>query len=75
MLLDEDRIPMHIKFKWNLYSIRLNSIDLNFHPYGICFVGVRYRTRCPSISSSIAFELNVPRGDFSSIAIEITFVT
>ena len=36
------------------------------------------RARCPSIFSSIAIELNVPRDDFSSISsivIELTFVT
>ena len=32
------------------------------------------RARCPSIFSSIAIELNVPRDAFSSIAIELTFV-
>ena len=32
------------------------------------------RARCPSMFSSIAIELNVPRDDFSSIAIELTFV-
>ena len=31
----------------------------------------RLRARCPSIFSSIAIELNVPRDDFSSIAIEL----
>ena len=33
------------------------------------------RARCPSFLSSIAIELNVPHDDFSSIAIELTFVT
>ena len=33
------------------------------------------RARCPSILSSIAIELNVPRGESSSIAIEQTFGT
>ena len=33
------------------------------------------RTHCPSIVSPIAIELNVPHDDFSSIAIELTFVT
>ena len=32
------------------------------------------RARCPSIFSSIAIELNVPRDEFSSVAIELTFV-
>ena len=32
------------------------------------------RARCPSIFSSIAIKLNVPRDDFSSIAIELIFV-
>ena len=33
------------------------------------------RARCPVNFSSIAIELNVPRDEFSSIAIELTFVT
>ena len=33
------------------------------------------RARCPSIFSSIAIELNVPRDDFCLIAVELTFVT
>ena len=33
------------------------------------------RLRCLSIFSPIAIELNVPRDGFSSIAIELTFVT
>ena len=36
---------------------------------------MQLRARCPSMFSSIAIELNVPRDDLSSIAIEITFVT
>ena len=32
------------------------------------------RVRCPSIFSSIVIELSVPRDNFSSIAIELTFV-
>ena len=36
-----------------------------------CFV---LRARCPPIFSSIAIELNVPCNEFSSIAIELTFV-
>ena len=39
------------------------------------FTRTRHRTRCPSIFSSIAIELNVSRDDFSSIAIELTYVT
>ena len=35
---------------------------------------MRLRALCPSIFSSIAIELNVPCDDFSSIAIELTFV-
>ena len=35
---------------------------------------LKLRARCPSIFSSIAIELNVPRDEFSSIAIELTFV-
>ena len=31
--------------------------------------------RCPSICSSIAIELNVPRDEFSLTVIELTFVT
>ena len=33
------------------------------------------RARCPSIFSSIAIKLNVTCDEFSSIAIELTFVT
>ena len=33
------------------------------------------RAHCPSIFSSIAIKLNIPRDDFSSIAIELTFVS
>ena len=38
------------------------------------YAGESLRARCPSISS-IAIELHVPRDDFSSIAIELIFVT
>ena len=31
--------------------------------------------QCPSIFSSLAIELNVPRDESSSLAIELTFVT
>ena len=34
----------------------------------------KLRARCPSVFSSIAIEPNVPRDDFSSIAIELAFV-
>ena len=40
----------------------------------IMFFNQCLRARCPSIFSSIAIELNVPRDDFSLIAIELTFV-
>ena len=33
------------------------------------------RVRCPSIFSLIVIELSIPRDDFSSIAIELTFIT
>ena len=33
------------------------------------------RARCPSILRSIAIKLNVPRDEFSLIAIELIFVT
>ena len=36
-------------------------------------IKVKLRARCPSIFSSVAIELNVPRDDFSC-AIELTFV-
>ena len=40
----------------------------------IMFFNQCLRARCPSIFSSIAIEPNVPRDDFSLIAIELTFV-
>ena len=39
------------------------------------YVYAQLRTRCRSVLSSIAIELNVPHDEFSSIAIELTFVT
>ena len=38
--------------------------------YSCKIKAMRIRARCPSIFSSIAIELNVPRDDLSSIAID-----
>ena len=43
--------------------------------YNLCYLKQALNARCPSIFSSIAIELNVPRDAFSSIVIELTFVT
>ena len=54
--------------KWRpLYE----NIKLSAEPNKLA---IKLRARCPSIFSSIAIELNIPRDDFSSIAIQLTFV-
>ena len=55
----------------HFYAWKMIFICAPRYTVQICFL----RARCPSLSNSIAIELNVPRDDFSSIPIELMFVT
>ena len=51
---------------------KLLTTQPKIYPDAIEFL-LSLKARCPSISSSIAIELHVPRDKFGSIAIELTF--
>ena len=55
-----------------ILHIACTKIDENYTLQNLKFIQMSLRARCPSIFSSIAIELNVPRDEFSSIAIEPT---
>ena len=61
-----------------ILHIACTKIDVNFTLHNLIYSDaieflLSLRARCPSSFSSIAIELNVPRDEFSSIAIELTF--
>ena len=61
-----------------IFHIACTKIDENYTLQNLKFIQMRsnsflsLRAHCPSFFSSIAIELNVPRDEFSSIAIEPT---
>ena len=64
----------HVRnFAYRLYKNRwkLHTTEPKIYPDAIEFL-LSLRVRCPSIFSSIAIKLNVPRDEFSSIAIKPT---